>query len=148
MRKPGLRTRDRPKYDRERRKALAAKVAARSPLVKSANVRPSVSPTILAQLVADGVEAQLKKMQHTQPQPMQQLQQMQVQPAAMLFGSPPMGMGMPQMHQLMHTPSQGQMQMQPMAGTTEQHMGVFQMQQVQIQQLYAQLSAQQYAQQQ
>ena len=48
----------------------------------------------------------------------------------------------------MFTPSQGQMQMQPMAWTTEQHMGVFHMQQLQIQQLYAQLSAQQYAQQQ
>jgi hypothetical protein len=42
MRKPGLRTRDRPKYDRERRKKPAAKVAARSPVVKSANVKPSV----------------------------------------------------------------------------------------------------------
>ena len=147
MRKPGLRTQNRQQYDRDRRKKPAAKVAARSPVVKSANVRPSVSPAALAQLIADGVEAHLKKMQQMQPPPMQQLQQMQAQPAAMLFGSPPMGMGMPQMHQLMHTP-QGQMQMQPMAGTTEQHMGVFQMQQLQLQQMYAQMSAQQYAQRQ
>ena len=148
MRKPGLRTQNRQQYDRDRRKKPAAKVAARSPVVKSANVRPSVSPAALAQLIADGVEAHLKKMQQMQPPPMQQLQQMQAQPAAMLFGSPPMGMGMPQMHQLMHTSSQGQTQMQPMAGTTEQHMGVFQMQQLQLQQMYAQMSAQQYAQRQ